>query len=448
MRRMSRFASLILLFALAAWAQTARKPAPAASPQQPATWPVESIAVEGNQHYSDAQILQLIGLETGQQVSRRMLEALCRKATDRLRETGVFESVAFRFGPSSQGAGYAVVFRVTEIQQRYPIQFTNMGVPDQELRACLRRADPLFANKIPGTRELITRYASALEQCLAEKNRKEQVKGEITADQPDQLYIMFYPAGALPVVADVDFTGNKVIPTGMLREAILEVATGSRYTETRFRQLLDASVRPLYEARGRVRVAFPKIETERAGGDVRGVKVKVTVAEGATYELGRVRVEGTLSLNRKLLEAAALTGGGLANLAEVPLALERVNAVLRKQGYLRAASRAERQIHDDRRTVDLVIHVNPGPLFTFGKLSIQGLDLNGEHEIRRIWGMKEGDTFDDSYPEYFLSQVREQGVFDNLGKTSSRIQIHDETRTADVTLIFSPPERRGRPGRP
>ena len=50
---------------------------------------------------------------------------------------------------------------------------------------------------------------------------------------------MFRPAGAMPVVAEVAFTGNKVIPEGALREAIRGVAIGARFTETRFRQLLD-----------------------------------------------------------------------------------------------------------------------------------------------------------------------------------------------------------------
>ena len=448
MKRMSRLVSLILLTALAASPQATRKSTPKTSPRETTKWPVQSIVVEGNTNYSDAQILGIVGLKAGQQVSRTALEAICRKSAGQLRETGVFESVAFRFGPSKQGAGYAVVFEIAAIRQVYPIRFENMGAPDKELRAWLKQKDPLFAEKVPGTKELIARYASALEQYLSTKNIKEEVKGELTADKPGEFYIMFYPAGAVPVVAEVDFTGNKVIPAGTLREAIHQVAVGSRYTESRFRQLLDAGVRPLYEARGRVRVAFPKIETERAPGDVKGLKVKVSVDEAQTYNFGKILVEGTLSMNRKLLEAAGLTSGDLANLSEIPAALERINAALRKQGYMRTAARAEHRIHDEKKTVDLVIHADPGPMYSFGKLLIEGLDLHAEHEIRRIWGMKEGDQFDDSYPDYFLTRVREDGVFDNLKKTLSKVRLDDDTRTADVTLIFNPPEDKARFGGP
>ena len=48
----------------------------------------------------------------------------------------------------------------------------------------------------------------------------------------------------MPVVAEVVFTGSKVIPDGSLREAIRGVAIGARFTESRFRQLLDTSHSP------------------------------------------------------------------------------------------------------------------------------------------------------------------------------------------------------------
>jgi len=47
--------------------------------------------------------------------------------------------------------------------------------------------------------------------------------------------------------------------------------------------MLDASIRPIYDARGRVRVSFPKIETEKAK-DVEGLIVTVTVDEGDSYD--------------------------------------------------------------------------------------------------------------------------------------------------------------------
>jgi len=413
---------VIALSCISAWAQQG-------------TWPIRSLAVEGNRMYSSEQILALTGLAIGQPASRRVFE----DARDRLIATGVFETVGFRYGPAPSRDGYAVVFEVVEIEQVYPIRFEFLEAPERDLRRYLQAAEPLFAEKIPGTKEVITRYASHLERYFQETGQEVKITGELTADRPDELYVMFRPAGAMPVVADVDFTGNEVIPTGVLREAIRGVAVGSRYTESRFRELLEASIRPLYEARGRLRVSFPRISSERAPGDIRGLKITVEVNEGQTYELGDVKVEGTASLDQELLRTAALKIGDLANFQEVSAAIERVNARMRRDGYLKVATRAERRLDDERRKVDLVLVVEPGPQYHFGRLRIEGLDLHGEHEIRRIWGLKPGEPFPADYPNFFLEQVRERGLFDNLREARAEVKLNDAALTADVTLLFNPP---------
>jgi len=402
---------------------------------QQETWPIRSLAVEGNRMYSSEQILALTGLAIGQPASRRVFE----EARDRLIAIGAFETVGFRYGPAPSGDGYAVVFEVAEIEQVYPIRFEFLEAPERDLRLHLQAAEPLFAEKIPGTKEVITRYASHLERYFADRGQQVKITGELTADRPDELYVMFRPAGAMPVVADVDFTGNQVIPTGVLREAIRGVAIGSRYTESRFREFLEASIRPLYEARGRLRVSFPRITSERAPGDVRGLKITVEVNEGQTYELGDVKVEGAGTLDQELLRAAALKIGDLANFQEVSAAIERVNARMRRDGYLKVATRAERRLNDEHRKVDLVLVVEPGPQYSFGALRIEGLDLHGEHEIRRIWGLKPGEPFPADYPNFFLEQVRERGLFDNLREARAEVKLNDAALTADVTLLFNPP---------
>ena len=90
----------------------------------------------------------------------------------------------------------------------------------------------------------------------------------------------------------------------MLREAIRGRAIGTPYTEDRFREMLNAAIRPLYEARGRVRVAFPEIRTEPAK-DVQGLHVYVTVDEGAELQLG----EGRASTAPRPLESGGVAAG-------------------------------------------------------------------------------------------------------------------------------------------
>jgi hypothetical protein len=74
-----------------------------------------------------------------------------------------------------------------------------------------------------------------------------------------------------------------------------------------------------------------------------------------------------------------------------------------------------------------------------GKLDVKGLDLNAEAEIRRLWNLKEGRPFNSSYPDYFLDQIRERGVFETLGRNRAETKLDEAAHTVDVTLHFGAP---------
>ena len=82
------------------------------------------------------------------------------------------------------------------------------------------------------------------------------------------------------------------------------------------------------------------------------------------------------------------------------------------------------------------MNVDAGPEFKYGALEIRGLDVISEPAIRKMWGAKEGKPFDAEYPDAFLKDVRDQGLFDNLGDTSAQTKVNEDRKTVDVTLIF------------
>src|SRR5579864_6708681 len=116
--------------------------------------------------------------------------------------------------------------------------------------------------------------------------------------------------------------------------------------------------------------------------------------------------------------------------------MERITQYLRGIGYLRSSLDLKREVHDQDKTVDLEVAVKPGPQFVFGKLTIEGLDIISEPVIRKMWGDREGKPYDPAFPDAFLKDVREQGIFDNLGKTEAVTKIDDRTLAVAVTLRF------------
>ncbi len=407
------------------------KPALAAKPDR---WPLVSLAIAGLKTYQPEQVIAVTGLRVQQPAGKADFEA----ARERLVATGAFETVGFRYGPEPTGKGIAATFEVVEVEPLYPVRFERLDVPAAELNAFLRRKDPLWGDQIPPTVAVLKRHTAAVEEFLASKGRPEKVRAKVVADAPEKFAVVIEPAKSEPAVAEVKFKGNQVIPTGVLMNNFAGVAFGSIYRQTSFRQMLDSSVRPLYDARGRVKVSFPEITTEPSR-TADGLVVTVTVDEGPSFDLGKVEVAGAAVVPAKaLLAAGAFKTGDIANFDEVNASLERMRRLLRHEGYLQPELKVERKLDDKTKVVDLVVHVEPGPQYRFGKLTIEGLDIHGEAAIQKLWTLQEGKPFNANYPEFFLEQVRERGLFDELGQTKSVVKVNEEARTADVTLIFRP----------
>jgi len=224
-------------------------------------------------------------------------------------------------------------------------------------------------------------------------------------------------------------------------------AIGAPYTESGFRDLLNSSVRLLYEQRGRVRVAFPEVRAEPVS-DVEGVHVFVKVDEGQSYELGKVAIVGPSPVDpAALIKAGDFKTGDVANYDRVNEGLEKIRKAVRRAGYLDVKVTSERSIDDTKKAVDVAVHIEPGAQYTMGKLTVVGLDLNGEAEITRIWTLKEGKTLNPEYPDYFLNRIKEEALFEGLGTTKADLKVDAQKHTADVTLTFTAEDPTKQPGR-
>jgi outer membrane protein insertion porin family len=283
---------------------------------------------------------------------------------------------------------------------------------------------------------MLKRYTALVEEYLALGHQDQKVIAKLAPSGIDQYGVVFRSAAPVPTIAQVRFTGSKVIEATRLQNRIAEVAIGLPYTEEAFRSLLNTSIRPLYDARGRVAVAFPKVSNEKAD-DVDGVVVDVTIDEGAEYKLGEVRIMGNYAgKSAELLKIGKLKAGEVANFDEINAGIERMKKPLQRQGYMHVAATVNRALNEKNKTVDITIRIENGPQYTMGKLDIEGLDLNATAGIRRLWGPQEGKPFDAAYPDYFLSRVKEDGLFEHLHDTKAITKVDEQNHTVDVTLQF------------
>jgi outer membrane protein insertion porin family len=395
-------------------------------------FPVVSITVEGNRILPAQGIIAASGLTAGGNAGGASFD----RARERLLATGYFETVSCRYKPSDQGAGYEVSFEVQEIEPLYNIRIEALPVTAQETVSYLKQKDPLFTGRIPGTEQVLARTARGIEQLLASKGQPQSVAGKVVLVATQKYEAQFTPGGGLPNVALVSFEGNKAVRETDLQNAIAEVAFGQPYTDANFLLLLDNQVRPLYEKNGYMRVVFRKIATTPSA-TVKGVDVHVVLEEGAQYKLGTVGVRGAMEEQSKhILRVAKMSQMAIADFDKIRDAETRIADDLKHQGYLDEVVSVDKELDDTKKIVNVYFVPTPGPQYMFGKLTVEGLGLDGVNAVQKMWGVKPGEPYPAEYPDYFAKKVKEEGVFDNLGDVKAEPDINAETHVVNVTVTF------------
>jgi outer membrane protein assembly factor BamA len=442
---MVRLALAVLLVVSIAGAQSRR---PAAKPKAGAPaktipadltqkMPIRSLVIRGLQNFESTEVLKLSGLAVDMQVNKADVD----RAQQRLLDTGLFARVDYRIA-AMPPKGYEVVFEVQEVDQFFPFRFEAIEADEKEMRAHLKQHEPLFGAQIPATEPVLKRISAALTEYLASKGRPMNVIGRLLPGNGGKMEVVFQPS-SLPAVAEVRFTGNKTIAGPPLQLAMAGAGIGALYTEPRFRQILDAGVRPLFEAEGLLRVSFPRIETAPAS-DVKGLIVTVHVDEGAVYKLKDVALAGPMADDKALLKRGGFKTGEIANMTAVQAGVDQMKRSLRRSGFLKVDAAIDRKLDDKAKAVDVTVNVDPGPQYRMGQLLIEGLDVETEPHIRKLWALQQRQPFDNEYPDLFLSKMPE--YLDNLGTTRAVVKPDDGTHTVDVTLRFEGEKKPPKPG--
>lgn len=416
------------------WAATASAQAPAVRIRPPSVLPISSIKIDGNQKLKTEAILNVLGLKVKDQGSTAIFNA----ARDRLLDSGYFDTVSYMY--RQQNLGFAVTFTVSEMQQVYPIRVQGLPISVPQIENILRSKDPLFNSLLPGTKKVVDRAAESVQEWLHTTNPDIHVRARVIPTAPDHYEVEFSPAEGLPVIADMTFNGSSVVSGAELHKVMIENAIGQPYSEENVKALLDQYVRPLFEKEGHMRVRFPRIVGNPAD-KVKGIDVHVTVSDGPVFKLGQINVRGPGAADsRRILRMANIdtkSSSYAINGDEITRGVGKIQDVLRSEGHLDAKVSVDRSIHDETETVDVAYDVNPGPVYTFGKLTVDGLGLDGEAAIRKMWTVKAGDPYPANYPNYFVESVKKDGLFDNLGDIRATPSIDRDTHVVDVTLNFT-----------
>jgi outer membrane protein insertion porin family len=415
--------------------QTANRPAPPGV--------IRTIQVTGNQIYATGDILHVLGLKPRDRASTAIFE----QARQKVQNLDIFSTVSFNFKyERGSTPGYDVVFTVAEDTQVFPLHFERLGADPNEIRAYLKTHVPFYSDRIPGTASVVQRYKAAVQDFLAERSKDPmRVRATVAADENSQLQVNFFPDAPIPTIYQVDVTGNQAIDKGVILRAVNDVAVGTPLTDARIKLILDGTIKPVYAARGYPLVSFPKVESEPAKNNL-GVILKVTISDGPQFKFGPLRFRGKGLEEDEIRAALTFKPGDLYSSEKVDTFRLELLRKLKRKGLLDATIDPETQADESKRVMNVIYNVIPGEPYKFQKLDIQGLDINSQPVIEKLWGEKPGQIFNPEYPDFFLKKVQEQGLFDNLANTHSDFTSDPATHNVTVHLNFkggeSPEEKK------
>ena len=417
-----------LVFLLAAMSSAAQTPQ-----REPPPGVIHSIQVTGNKLYSTAEIVNALGLKTGEKASRATLD----QARQKLQSLDVFETVSFRFSFSvGSPPQYDVVYTVAEDTQVFPMHFERLGADPEQIRAYLKTHVAFYSDKIPGTASIVQRYKAAVQDFLAQSTKDPvRVRATVATDENQLLQVNFFPDAPIPTISQVEVSGNEAIDKGVILRAVNEVAIGVPLTDARIKLILDGAIKPVYAARGYPLVTFPKIETVPSKTNS-GVVLKVTIKDGPQFKFGPLRFRGRGLEEDEIRSAITFKPGELYSSAKVETFRIDLLRKMKRKGLLDATIDPEMSPDEEKHIMNVVYNVIPGEPYKFQKLDIQGLDMNSQPVIEKLWGEKPGQTFNPEYPDFFLKKVNEQGLFDNLANTQSDYTSDPATHNVVVHLYF------------
>lgn len=393
--------------------------------------PIMEIKVAGNDRLPAAAVIAASGLHKGQTVTRAGLDAAAQKLAD----TGLFASVSYGYDPKSAGGvtGYALTFHVSEQAARTPVELDIPGLDADGLWQKLKSADPLIDRQMPNNEHAMAYYKRAIEAVLRKSNHTEEIVMKTEADlHTGKMAIICRPAN-LAKIAAIRFEGNAAIADSALQAAMAKVAIGQDFSERDFRRLLDYNVRPLFEELGRLTVSFPRVQMASAGGAA--VVVTAGIDEGPVWRLGTVNLKGDHLPIADMHDATRFAQGSPANWKEFMASVNKMEQVLRRDGYITVSSKPVRAFHDATQVVDVNLEVAKGPQFMFGELHIEGLDPDTQQRLAALWKLPTGAPMDQPYADDFVRSALPI-LRGKVRTSSSELHVHAGANVVDVTLKF------------
>jgi hypothetical protein len=370
----------------------------------------------------------MTGLHIDSPISKKGIDDACYK----LQESGLFASISYRYA-SGPKKGYAVTLLLADQTELVAAVIDVPGADENEVWQWLSRRFGRFDRRVPQAESAQRYLAHEMEQHLGDRMRGQHMTVRMETDLKTHALVLSFEPEVLPRVQAVAFTGNQAVPSTDLANALNGVVLNSEYTGRKFASAVDLNLRPVYEEHGYYRVQFAPGAPEFKDG---GVALQVAIQEGAPYTLGKVDLDGTDLPADRMMSAAKLPIGALANWKQIETGIWEMERVVKRTGFFEAVATPDRLYDDPSRVLNLRVRIKKGPLYRFGEIRMTGLTGELETQARGLWKPKSGDPYDYAYASEFLQAFSRSADLRNFRKIDTKTRKRESVYVFDIELVF------------
>lgn len=400
-----------------------------------AQYSIGGIAIDGAAPYTDAEILQVSGLQRGQMLAEKSLPGTAQNLVN----TGVFDDVQVSLSGAGTARTVNIHLKPLPVSSLAGASFTNFvwWTPD-ELDATLRKRVPLYRGGIPAAGNLPDGITAALTAMLAEKG----VHGTVTngAVQPTNAHPQLtweFRLDDVPVVlASVNLAG---VPAGLgpAMQRVASRAAGTAYNDGISGVTIDdVLLAPLRDAGYQdAKLSDAKREVASTAHGY-AVRYSATVIPGDVSHVSSIAWEPTTIYGQDAFaKDAKLHAGDLASQqALLATELAIVDAYLRL-GYLDAYVDAHPKEDGAAHSIIYRMQVVPGEIYHLRTVTALNLSPEAQSDFDRGWLLKPGDVYN---PLYTASFLRQNTALRKLAGYTAGFQASADPQThlVDLTIKF------------
>ena len=229
------------------------------------------------------------------------------------------------------------------------------------------------------------------------------------------LFLFLFALSTIPAVASQRIVIRRVVLEGVKK---LPAAEQERIIRNVQQHVMNKT--EIDEAAERVRYGFqrdgffhvfvqdPTVKVVAHSENEETVDLVMDVREGEQYRLKEIRFSGSNDFPAAAMRAQfPVADGGIFNREKIGVGLDRLRRLYGSKGYINFSAVPETEEDVAGRTVALMVELDTGAVFHFGKLIVAGEESQpgASQKLLTTWKKHEGQVYDPAALEQFLREL-------------------------------------------